>query len=201
MTKESTIEKERERDKSLPLESSVIQSEIEFDRICEKESVKEKESIKWPPSMVYGVTPQTSSTEEGLKSYRETPPVLTPYEYRPQVTQSPALLTNIIQGTSAFVVPAQRVITQTGDAIRENVEGRALLQLTPVFEEQTEKMSGTDILTPKRLTKDGNPAIVIHNNNWFSTYGTQFFAVDQVNGTIYAIKDDGQWELTNEKLP
>ena len=36
--------------------------------------------------MVYGVTPQTSSTEEGLKSYRETPPVLTPYDYRPQVT-------------------------------------------------------------------------------------------------------------------
>ena len=32
-----------------------------------------------------------------------------------------------------------------------------------------------------------------------STYGTQFFAVDQVNGTIYAIKDDGQWELTSER--
>ena len=31
------------------------------------------------------------------------------------------------------------------------------------------------------------------------TYGTQFCAVDQVNGTIYAIKDDGQWELTKEK--
>ena len=27
---------------------------------------------------------------------------------------------------------------------------------------------------------------------------TQFFAVDQVNGTIYAIKEDGQWEPTNE---
>ena len=134
MAKEISIDKEREREKSLPLESSVVQSEIEFDRTCEKESVKEKESIKWPPSMVYGVTPQTSSTEEGLKSYRETPPVLTPYNYRPQVTQSPALLTNTIQGTSAFVVPAQRVITQTGDTNRNNVEGRAPLQLTPVFE-------------------------------------------------------------------
>ena len=41
--------------------------------------------------------------------------------------------------------------------------------------------------------------VVIQNNNWFSTYGTQFFAVDQVNGIIYAIKDDGQWELTKEK--
>ena len=41
--------------------------------------------------------------------------------------------------------------------------------------------------------------MVIQNDNWFSTYGTQFFAVDQVNGTIYAIKDDGQWELTKEK--
>ena len=121
------------------------------------------------------------STEEGLKSYRETPPLLTPYDYRPQVTQSPAMLTNTIQGTSAFVVPAQRVITQTGDANRNNVKGRAPLQLTPVFEEQTEKMSGTDILTLKRLTKDGNPAMVIQNDTWLSTYGTQFFAVDQVN--------------------
>ena len=199
MTTDISIEKEREREKSLPLESSIIQSEIEFDRTCEKESVKEKESIKWPPSMVYGITPQTSSTEEGLKSYRETPPVLTPYDYRPQVTQSPAILTNTIQGTSAFVVPAQRVITQTGDTNRNNVEGRALLQLIPVYEEQTEKMSGTDILTPKRLTKDGNPAMVIQNDNWLSTYGTQFFAVDQINGTIYAIGNDGQWELTREK--
>ena len=81
MAKDISIE--NERDKSLPIESSVIQSEIEFNRKCEEESVKEKESIKWPPSMVYGVTPQTSSTEEGLKSYRETPPVLTPYDYRP----------------------------------------------------------------------------------------------------------------------
>ena len=40
-------------------------------------------------------------------------------------------------------------------------------------------MSGTDILTPKRLTKDGNPAMVIQNDNWLGTYGTQFFAVDQ----------------------
>ena len=73
MAKEITIERERERESSLPLERSVIQSEIEFDRKCEEESVKEKESIQWSPSMVYGVTPQTSSTEEGLKSYRETP--------------------------------------------------------------------------------------------------------------------------------
>ena len=199
MTKDISIEKEREREKSLPLESSIIQSEIEFDRTCEKESVKEKESIKWPPSMVYGITPQTSSTEEGLKSYRETPPVLTSYDYRPQVTQSPAMLTNTIQGTSAFVVPAQKVITQIGDINRNNIEGRAPLQLKPVYEEQTEKMSGTDILTPKRLTKEGNPALVIQNNNWLSTYGTQFFAVDQINGTIYAIGNDGQWKLIREK--
>ena len=46
MAKDIKTEKEREREKSLPLESSVIQSEIEFDRKCEEESVKEKESIK-----------------------------------------------------------------------------------------------------------------------------------------------------------
>ena len=134
--------------------------------------------------MVYGVTPQTSSTEEGLKSYRETPPVLTHYDNRPQVTPSPALLTNTIQGTSAFMVPAQRVITKIGDVNRDNIQGRAPLQLTPVFEEQTEKMLGAGILTPKSLTKDGNPAMVIQNDNWLGTYGTQLFAIDQVNGTI-----------------
>ena len=65
------------------------------------------------------------------------------------------------------MVPAQRIISNIGDAKRGNVEGRAPLQLTPVFEEQTEKKLGTSILTPKRLTKDGNPAIVIQNDNWF----------------------------------
>ena len=89
--------------------------------------------------MVYGVTPQTSSTKEGLKSYRETPPVLTHYDYRPRVTQSPALLTNTIQGTSAFVVPAQRVLTTIGDTNREVVEGRAPLQLTPVLKNRQKR--------------------------------------------------------------
>ena len=48
------------------------------------------------------------------------------------------------------------------------------------------------------MTKDGNPAVVVQTESWYDTYGTQFFAVDQVNGTIYAIKDDGQWEPTKE---
>ena len=148
MAKEITIEKEREKENSLPLERSVIQSEIEFDKKCKEATAKEKESIQWPPSMVYGITPQTSSTEEGLRSYRETPPVLKHYDYRPKVTQSPALLTNTIQGTSAFVVPARKVITTIGEINKEAVEGRAPLQLRPVFEEQTEKMLGTGILTP-----------------------------------------------------
>ena len=60
-------------------------------------------------------------------------------------------------------------------------------------------MLGAGILTPKRLTKDGNPAMVIQNDNWLGTYGTHFFAVDQANGTIDTIRDDGQWELTKEK--
>ena len=41
--------------------------------------------------------------------------------------------------------------------------------------------------------------MVIQNDEWLGTYGTQFFAVDQVNGTIYAIGNDGQWKLTKEK--
>ena len=46
---------------------------------------------------------------------------------------------------------------------------------------------------------DGNPAVVVQTESWYNTYGTQFFAVYQVNGNIYAIKDNGQWELTKEK--
>ena len=89
--------------------------------------------------MVYGITPQTISTEEGLKSYRETPPVLEHYECRPKVTQSPALFTNTIQGTSAFVVIPRKVVTTIRDINKEAVEGRAPPQLTAVFEEKQKR--------------------------------------------------------------
>ena len=85
--------------------------------------------------MVYSITPQTSSTEEGLKHYRETP-VLDYYGANPKVTQSPALLTNTIQGASTFVVPARRVTTDVSDSLKGAVGGRAPLQLTPAFEEE-----------------------------------------------------------------
>ena len=38
MAKEITIEKEREKESSLPLERSIVQSEIDFDKICEESS-------------------------------------------------------------------------------------------------------------------------------------------------------------------
>ena len=38
----------------------------------------------------------------------------------------------------------------------------------------------------------------MQTDSWYDAYKTQFFAVYKVNGTIYAIKEDGQWELTNE---
>ena len=60
-------------------------------------------------------------------------------------------------------------------------------------------MIDTGILTLEKLTKDGNPAVMVQTESWYDTYGTQFFAVDQVNGVMYAIKDDGQWEITDEK--
>ena len=72
MAKEIVMEREREKRKS-SLERTIVQSEIEFDRRCEEASTQEKESIQWPPSLVYGITPQTSSTEEGLKSNKKTP--------------------------------------------------------------------------------------------------------------------------------
>ena len=117
--------------------------------------------MQWASSMVYGITPQTSSTEEGLKPYRETPLVLEHYGYRPKVTQSPALLTNTIQGTSTFVVPAKKITTNVSDSNKGAVEGRPPLQLTPAFQEEAEKVLGTGILTPERLTKEGNQAIVV----------------------------------------
>ena len=59
-------------------------------------------------------------------------------------------------------------------------------------------MVEADKPTPSKLTKDGNPAVVVKTDSWYDTYKTQFFAVDKVNGTIYAIKEDGQWEPTEE---
>ena len=87
------------------------------------------------------------------------------------------------------------------DSNKGTVEGRAPLQLTPAFEEEeAEKLNtGKGILTPEKFTKDGNPAIVVQTESWYNAYGTQYFVVDQVNETIYAIKNDGQWELTKEK--
>ena len=73
------------------------------------------------------------------------------YGYRPKVTQSPAILTNTVQGTSAFVVPAKRTITKVSDTNKGAVEGRAPLQLTPALDEETEKLVGTGILTPESL--------------------------------------------------
>ena len=55
-----------------------------------------------------------------------------------------------------------------------------------------------DILTPSKLTKDGNPAVVVKTDSWYDAYKTQFFAVDKVNWTIYAIKEDGPWKPTEE---
>ena len=72
--------------------------------------------------------------------------------------------------------------------------------LTPAFEEvKVEKpLVRADILTPTKLTNDGNPAVIVKTDSWYDAYKTQFFAVDKVNGTIYAIKEDGQWKPTEE---
>ena len=60
--------------------------------------------------MVYVITPQTSSGEEGHRQYRDTPPILEYYGPSPKVTQSPALFTSAVQGTSAFVVPLRKLL-------------------------------------------------------------------------------------------
>ena len=127
-------------------------------------------------------------------------PFLDYYGLSPKVTQTPALFTSAIQGTSAFVVPAKKVLTQVSDSEKESISGRAPLLLTPAFEEvKVEKpLVRADILTPTKLTKDGNPAAIVKTDSWYDAYKTQYFAVDKINGTIYAIKEDGQWEPTEE---
>ena len=109
-----------------------MQASVDFDR-CEEASARERDTMKWPPAMVYGITPQTSSGEESHRQYRETPPVLD-YGPSPKVTQSPALFTSAIQGTSAFVVPAKKALTQVSESDKESISGRAPLLLTPDFE-------------------------------------------------------------------
>ena len=200
MVKDIQAEKERRIEQSPPLERTIVQADVDFDKRCEEASAKEKDTVKWPPAMVYSITPQTSSGEETYKQYRETPPVLDYYGFSPKVTQSPALFTNAVQGTSAFVVPAKKAITQVKDSDKDSISGRAPLLLTPAFEEEVEKpLVQTDILTPTKLTKDGNPAVIVKTDSWYDAYKTQYFAVDKVNGTIYAIKEDGQWESNRRK--
>ena len=118
----------------------------------------------------------------------------------PKVTQTPALFTSAIQGTSAFVLPAKKVLTQVSDSDKESVSGRAPLLLTPAFGEAGvgEPLVRADILTPTKQTKDGNPAVIVKTDSWYDGYKTQYFAVDKVKGKIYAIREDRQWELTEE---
>ena len=200
MVKDIKVEKERGIEQSPPLERTIVQAGVDFERRCEEASARESNTVKWPPAMVYGITPQTSSGEESHRQYRETPPVLDYYGLSPKVTQSPALFTSAIQGTSAFVVSAKKVLTQVSDSDKESVSGRAPLLLTPAFEEaKVEKpLVRADILTSTKLTKDGNPAVIVKTDSWYNAYKPQYFAVDKVNGTIYAIKEDGQWEPTEE---
>ena len=63
--------------------------------------------------MVYGITPQMQVQERRVTdNIEKTPPVLDYYGSSPKVTQSLALFTSAIQGTSAFVVPAKKALTQ-----------------------------------------------------------------------------------------
>ena len=98
------------------------------------------------------------------------------------------------------IVSPPRSTLSLQEFVKESVSGRAPSLLTPAFEEaKVEKHSvRADILTPTKLTKDGNPAVIVKNDSWYDAYKTQYFAVDKVKGTIYAIKEDGQWELTEE---
>ena len=115
MAKDILLEKEKEITSSPPLERTIVQAAVDFDRKCEEASARERDTMKWPPAMVYGITPQTSSGEESHRQYRETPPVLDYYGPSPKVTQSPALFMSAIQGTSAFVVPAKKALTQVSE--------------------------------------------------------------------------------------
>ena len=134
MTKDILLEKVKEIISS-PLERTIVQTGVDFDRRCEEASVREKNTIKWPPAMVYGITPQTSLGEESHRQYRDSPPVLDYYGPSPKVTQSSALFTSTIQGTSAFVVPTKKALTQISESDKESISGRAPLVLTSAFEE------------------------------------------------------------------
>ena len=118
MAKDILLEK-RGIEQSPPLERTIVQAGVDFDRRCEEAFARERDTMKWPPAMVYGITPQTSSGEESHRQYRETPPVLDYYGPSPKVTQSPALFTSAIQGTSAFVVPAKKALTQISESDKD----------------------------------------------------------------------------------
>ena len=64
MVKDIQVEKERGIEQSPPLERTIVQAGVDFDRRCEEASARERDTIKWPPAMVYGIMPQTSSGEE-----------------------------------------------------------------------------------------------------------------------------------------
>ena len=96
MVKDIQVEKERQIEQSPSLERTIVQAGVDFDRRCEEASARERDTIKWPPAMVYGITPQTSSGEESCRQYRETPPVLDYYGLSPKVTCKPLLYLQVL---------------------------------------------------------------------------------------------------------
>ena len=55
MANDILLEKEKEITSSPPLERTIVQTSVDFDR-CEEDSVRERDTMKWPPAMVYGIT-------------------------------------------------------------------------------------------------------------------------------------------------
>ena len=96
MVKDIKAEKERGIEQSPPLERTIVKTGVNFDKRCEEASARERDTVKWPPSMVYGITPQTHSGEENHRQYRETPPVLDYYGLSPKVTQSPCFYLQVL---------------------------------------------------------------------------------------------------------
>ena len=77
MAKDIKAEKERGIEQSPPLERTIVQAGVDFDRRCEEASARERDTMKWPPAMVYGITPQTSSGGGRVAdNIEKTPPVL-----------------------------------------------------------------------------------------------------------------------------
>ena len=142
----------------------------------ELDEVRKKPSGKtptpWPPKLVYGATPQSTSAEEEKITGV---PVVTPAGV---VTQTTSVTTTATMTSQESAVVPSRTVQD----IDFYLPCKGNPRISELPNEPTDQKSD-----------DNNPAVLVQIDDWSQKYNTDQFAVDKINGQIYAVLNGNLW--------